>query len=95
MGRLKLHEGDVRYTRSKDGRTIYAARLSWPEKPFTLRSFSAGGVGRDVKAASISLLGSTDAVTWARTPDGITITPPAKAPGDEPSWPVIFKIATR
>lgn len=45
-GRLKLHGGDIRFTRSKDGRTIYAAHLSWPQKPLTLTSFSANGAGR-------------------------------------------------
>jgi alpha-L-fucosidase len=94
MGRLKLHEGDIRFTRSKDDRTIYAARLSWPERPFTLTSFSAAGVGKGVEVGFISLLGSDQTVTWKRTKDGITITPPPGRPFDDPSWPVIFKIAT-
>ena len=94
-GRLQLHEGDVRYTRSKDGRTIYAARLSWPEGPFTLASFAANGVGKDVNVASISLLGSEGGCTWKRTAAGITITPPAQGVFADRSWPVMLKITTR
>ena len=94
-GRLKLHAGDIRFTRSKDGKTIYAARLSWPEKPFTLTSFSANSAGKDVEVISISLLGSTAKCTWKRTDAGITITPPEQKVFDNNDWPVIFKIATR
>jgi alpha-L-fucosidase len=93
MGRLKLPEGDIRYTRSKDGRTIYAARLSWPEKPFTLTSFSATGVAKGVKVTSISLLGSTEEVTGERTENGLVITPPIRAPFADAGWPVIFKLS--
>jgi hypothetical protein len=93
-GRLKLHEGDLRFTRSKDGKCIYVARLSWTQKPFTVSSFSATGIGKDVKVASLSLLGCDEKIVWTRNESGITITPPAKAPFEDPSWPVIFKIVT-
>jgi alpha-L-fucosidase len=91
-GRLKLHEQDIRFTRSKDGGTIYAARLAWPPKPFIVSSFSATGVGKDLKVGSISLLGSSEKIEWARTESGITITPPATGPFADEGWPVIFKI---
>jgi alpha-L-fucosidase len=94
MGRLKIFEGDIRYTRSKDSKVIYAARLSWPEKDFTLTSFSATGAGKDVKVDSISLLGSDEKIQWIRTGSGIVITSPAKPVFGDASWPVIFKITT-
>jgi alpha-L-fucosidase len=93
-GRLKLHEGEVRYTRSKEGKTIYAARLSWPEKPFTLSSFGATGAGRSVKIANISLLGSTSTCKWEKTDAGIVIIPPEQGIFPAKSWPVIFRIQT-
>ena len=93
-GRLKLHEGDIRFTRSKDGKIIYAARLSWPEKPFTLTSFFANGVGKEVNVASISLLGSDERIKWEKTAKGVVITPPRNGVFDDASWPVIFKIKT-
>jgi alpha-L-fucosidase len=93
-GRLKLHEGDLRFTRSKDGKSIYVARLSCPKKPFTVSSFSATGIGKDVKISSLSLLGSDEKIGWTRDVNGIMITPPAKALFEDPSWPVIFKLVT-
>jgi alpha-L-fucosidase len=95
QGRLKLHDGDIRYTQSKNGKSIYAARLAWTEEHFTLASFSATGVGKGVKVSSVSLLGSNEKITWVRTENGITITPPAHSPLADASWPVIFKIDTK
>ncbi|MCX7013754.1 MAG: alpha-L-fucosidase [Candidatus Sumerlaeota bacterium] len=94
MGRFQSHEGDIRYTRSKDGKAIYAARLSWPEESFTLASFSTEGVGKNVPVASVSLLGSDANIAWERTASGIMITPPGKSVFDDSSWPVVFKITT-
>ena len=92
MGRYKLNPGDIRYTRSKDGKVIYATRLAWPEKPFTLTSFSSEGVGGDVQIKSVSLLGSDAEVTWKKTPEGLLITPPAQPVFEDPEWPVMFKL---
>ena len=95
MGRIKIHEGDIRYTRSKDGKVIYAARLSWPEKPFTLTSFGADAAGKDVQIASVELLGSNEVVKWTRTAEGLVISPPQKPVFEDKQWPIIFKLLTR
>ena len=95
MGRLKIFEGDIRYTRSKDGQVVYASRLAWPETPFTLTSFSATGVGKNIDVHTISLLGSDEKIKWTRTESGITVTPPEQSVFDDRSWPVIFKITTK
>jgi hypothetical protein len=68
--------------------------LSCPKKPFTVSSFSATGIGKDVKISSLSLLGSDEKIGWTRDVNGIMITPPAKALFEDPSWPVIFKLVT-
>ena len=95
MGRTKLNEGDVRFTRSKDGKIIYATRLAWPDKPFTLSSFSEKGVGKEVGIKSVSLLGGDAQVTWKRTKDGIVITPSAKPVFENEDWPVMFKLVIK
>ena len=92
MGRFKLHGGDIRYNRSKDGNVIYAARLSWPDKPFTLTAFASTGVGKGVEITAISLLGSVEKIIWERTGSGIVITPPAKPVFADANWPVIFSL---
>jgi hypothetical protein len=60
-GRLKMHEGDIRFTRNKDGKTNHAARLSWPEEPLTLASFSAKGVGKEANVPLGVCVGATRA----------------------------------
>ncbi len=92
MGRTKLYENDIRYTRSKDGRHIYAAMLAQPKKNFTLTSFAEGGVGKDVEIAKISLLGSKDGVQWKRTEEGIEIQAPDKPVFEDPEWPVMYRL---
>jgi len=95
MGRYKLNGGDIRYTRSKDGKAIYATRLAWPEEPFTLTSFGADAVGKDVQIASVDLLGSDEQVAWKRSAEGLVITPPTKPVFEDPEWPVMFKVLTK
>ncbi len=92
MGRFKLNDGDIRFTRSKDGQNIYATRLGWPKKTFTISSFSKIAVAKDVKIKSISLLGSDAEISWSRTDKGIVITPPADAVFEDDMWPVTFKL---
>ena len=95
MGRYKLHPGDIRYTRSKDEKIIYATRLSWPEKPFLLGSFGSNAAGKDIEIKSVSLLGSDAKISWKKTTDGIHIIPPTKPVFDDKKWPVMFKIVKK
>jgi len=92
MGRFKLNDGDIRFTRSKDDLNIYATRLGWPEKPFTITSFAKSAVGKEVKIKAIILLGSDADISWTRTDKGIVITPPTDAVFDNELWPVTFKL---
>ena len=92
MGRYKLNDGDIRFTRSKDSKTIYATRLTWPEESFTLTSFGADAVGKDIEISSIELLGSDAPVKWKRTTEGIVITPPKHPVFEDATWPVMFKL---
>lgn len=85
----------VRFTQSKDGRILYAARLGWPKEPFTLTSFAADGIAKDVSVKSISLLGSKGKIKWERTKKGITITPPSKPVLKNENWPVVFKLVIK
>ena len=92
MGTTKTHDGDIRYTRSKDGKTIYATRMSWPEEAFTLTSFATGGVGEDVEIKTIFLLGSDAEIQWKRTDKGIVIIPPSTPVFESNDWLVMFKL---
>ena len=59
------HEGDnIRYTRSKDGRFVYAIALEWPGRRLTLE-----GV-RPAAGSAVSMLGLTQPLAWTRPATG-------------------------
>jgi alpha-L-fucosidase len=63
---------DVRYTRSKDGKTVYAIILGWPDKPVTLRS-----LGKESgKVGAVKLLGAADMPSWKQEDDALVVEPP-------------------
>lgn len=71
---LQYSAEDIRYTRSKDGKTLYAICLGWPQQPFTLKAVA---VEKAAANASVSLLGRSEAVPFTVHPDGsLTIAPP-------------------
>lgn len=58
---------DVRYTQSKDGKTLYAFALGWPEGPLTLESIL---VKQAPETARVQLLGSDAPVPFKVTAKG-------------------------
>lgn len=76
---------DIRFTQSKDGKTLYAIVCGIPEGPLTISS-----LGSLVdKIQGVTLLGSSEKVTWKADPSGLVIQPSA-------TWPcahaVVYKI---
>ncbi len=64
---------DIRFTRSKDGKILYAICLGWPNSDFTLDSVTV----RNAAGARVSLLGSDAKVSYTVNPDkSITIHTP-------------------
>lgn len=57
----------VRFTRSKDGRTVYVFSLDWPGEALHLRSVRARDGGR------ITLLGDDRPLDWSQDADGLRI----------------------
>ena len=74
---------DIRFTQSKDGKTLYAIVLGVPGKPITIKALAGE------KISNITLLGSDAKIDWKQTPDALVIQAVAK-------WPcqhsVAFKI---
>lgn len=62
---LEYSAEDIRYTQSKDGRTLYAICLGWPEKDLVLRSVSV----RNADLGKVSLLGGDGTVPFTINPD--------------------------
>jgi alpha-L-fucosidase len=76
---------DIRFTQSKDGKTLYALALGVPAGEVTIRSL--GRTARSV--ASVRLLGSDEKLVWKQDADALVIQKPAV-------WPcrhaIVFKI---
>ena len=70
---------DIRFSQSKDGRTLYAIALGWPEDgAFVVRSLPlAAG-----KVSGVALLGHTGPLAWEQTDEGLVVKLPAQKPCD-------------
>lgn len=73
----KSREANIRFTRSKDGKTLYAISLSWPEKnQLRIDSLSEG----PERVTNVSLLGHPSKLTWRQTNQGLAIDLPNRQP---------------
>ena len=76
---------DIRFTQSKDGRTLYALALGVPASDVTIKAL--GQAAKPV--ASVKLLGSNEKLVWKQEAAALVIQKPS-------SWPckhaVVFKI---
>jgi alpha-L-fucosidase len=79
--REPFSEGEtVRFTRSKDGRIVYAFALEWPGEVFHLRSVRAR------EGSEIRLLGHDRPLEWSQGGDGLRVRlPPAPEAGSH-AW---------
>jgi len=74
---------DIRFTQSKDGRTIYAVVLDEPTKPVRIKSLAGAGI------SSVSLVGGSAKPDWKQESDALVIQPIAKWPCD---YALVFEI---
>jgi alpha-L-fucosidase len=67
---------DIRFTQSKDEKTVYAIVCGIPQDEITISSLAPFAN----KIASVKLLGSLEKLSWKATPSGLVIQPSAKWP---------------
>jgi alpha-L-fucosidase len=86
------HEGDgVRFTRSRDGRVVYAIALQWPGESLKLATV------RPAPGSTVTVLGTAEPLPWTAERDGVSIripaalADPARRPGAT-AW--VFRIPT-
>ena len=79
---------DIRFTQSKDGKTLYTIVCGIPEGEITITSLAPTADN----ITSIELLGSSEKIDWKSTPAGIVIQPSAKWPC---SHAVTYKISLK
>jgi len=68
---------DIRFTAK--GNSVYAICLAWPEKDVLVRAMGRKDAGpREIGA--VRMLGSTEAIQWRRTDDGLQLSVPREKP---------------
>ena len=72
---------DIRFTRSKDGKTLYAILMDWPSDNAMVTIKSVGSKALPGVAA-VSMLATGEPLKWTQDPAGLHVTLPAKAPGE-------------
>lgn len=80
-----LDASDVRFTTSKDGKTLYAIVCGVPQKEIIIKALGTN----TGKVSSVELIGNTEKLQWRQSPEGLIIQPVAKWPT---SYAVAFKI---
>ena len=86
-GELWSEPGGIRYTRSKDGRTIYAFAPDWPGAALTLKTVQADA------GSAVHLLGMDAPLAWHNDPAlGLVIQLPDNPPGGPAQHAYGFKI---
>ena len=71
---------DLRFTMSKDGKTLYVLALGWPaDGTVTIKSLATGSAHHAGETQTIKLLGTKEKITTQRTAEGLVVTFPANA----------------
>jgi alpha-L-fucosidase len=68
-----LNERDIRFTRSKDGKTVYAIALGWPAGEFVVQSLGTGNATQPGKVERVELLGTGEKPRWKQAADGLRV----------------------
>jgi alpha-L-fucosidase len=83
---------DVRFTQSKDGRTLYVIGLVRPTAPLAVAALGTAAGHLDRAIASVELLGSAAPVKWTQTAAALKLDAGATT---GPAGPVVFKVNLR
>jgi alpha-L-fucosidase len=67
---------DIRFTRNKANRSIYAIVLGVPEKPLMIASLGRGAKTSPGRIEHVRLLGTDRPVRWKQTDEGLRVEMP-------------------
>jgi len=73
----RLDEKDIRFTQSKDGKTVYAIALGWPAGEFVVQALGTASEQKPGKVQRVELVGTGEKVRWKQTAEGLRVTLPA------------------
>jgi len=81
--RMEYGSKDIRFTKSKDGKTVYAFILGWPEEKELIISSLSAKNGTDISnIKNIKLLGADENINFSGSEQGLKIIIPDKKPCD-------------
>ncbi len=83
---------DVRFTQSKDGKTLYAVVLGAPTNGVSITSLGNSAKLLDKKISKIQLLGSKEKLNWQQTDAALQIPQPKNLPN---TFAIGFKISLK
>ena len=69
----KLSEKDIRFTRNKGDRVIYAIVLGWPTKPMVVQSLGLSAGTSSGKITRVELLGTDARLDWNQQADALRV----------------------
>jgi alpha-L-fucosidase len=76
-----LTEKDIRFTRDKAGKVVYALILGWPAAEFAIASLGTSNATQPGKIDHVELIGTGERLRWRQTPEALRVTlPPAYKP---------------
>lgn len=85
--------GDIRYTASKDGKTLYAIVMGWPEEPVALNSLGTDTKLLDQQVKKIELLGSDESIYWQQGADALVIKTTPSVPDSQSRSAAVYRIS--
>ena len=89
-GKQKMSAENIRFTSSKDGKTLYVFTLGEPQKDIVIKALGTSS-GKLLKPiASVEMLGGSGDLLWKQNADALVISKPSKVP--LPGMPVGFRI---
>jgi alpha-L-fucosidase len=68
-----LGELDIRFTRSKDNKVVYAIALGWPAAEFVVQSLGTANATQPGKIEHVQLLGTEEKLRWRQAADGLHV----------------------
>ncbi len=76
-----LTASDIRFTRSKSGKEIFAIAMGTPPEKFSIAALGSAAATAPGKILHVTRLGSSEKISWQQSPAALTLSlPPASLP---------------
>ena len=80
---------DIRFTRSKDSKTLFATILGWPGEKAVIQSLSRGSISM-TGLSSLTMFGCDKVLEWTQEEDGLHVKSPKET--DQDSFAYVLEL---